>query len=197
MTHRIHINTASLTLLLPSRASSRCPYRPNGSLNPPPRLPAFPPIRPGICFIIFLLCSNCFTRRFTSETSTPVIWLLLCRLLPENRLYDLLPCLIILSTLAGVWAANKLQSVWGEDPSRVVIDEMVGTWIVLYVVPVGNLYLGLTGILFFRLFDIFKPLGIRLLEDVSGGWGVMLDDILAGIYGVLCMLLLQWITFCF
>lgn len=126
-----------------------------------------------------------------------IIWLLLCRLLPENRLYDLLPCLIILSTLAGVWSANKLQSVWGEDPSRVVIDEMVGTWIVLYVVPVGNLYLGLTGILLFRLFDIFKPLGIRLLENVSGGWGVMLDDILAGIYGVLCMLLLQWITFCF
>lgn len=125
------------------------------------------------------------------------IWFLLCQFLLENKLYHLLPCLILLFTLAGVWAANKLQPIWGEDPSRIVIDEIVGTWIVLYVVPAGNPYLALLGILLFRFFDILKPLGIRLMEKVSGGWGVMLDDILAGIYGVLCMLLLQWITFCF
>lgn len=125
-----------------------------------------------------------------------ILWYLLSRFLPENALYGVLPLLIILSTLGGVWAANRLQTIWGEDPSRVVIDEMVGTWIVLCIVPAGNLYFAFWGILLFRFFDIFKPLGIRKMEEIPGGWGVMLDDILAGIYGLLCMLLLQWLICC-
>lgn len=123
-----------------------------------------------------------------------ILWYLLCQL-PSGAFYCMLSVLTVLSTLAGVWAANRLQSIWGEDPSRVVIDEMVGTWIVLFAVPAGNLYYALWGILLFRFFDIFKPLGIRRMEEMPQGWGVILDDILAGIYGFLCMILLQWIVF--
>jgi len=90
--------------------------------------------------------------------------------------------LIVLTTLLGVWATRNLQAEWGEDPSRVGVDEIVGLWINLLFVPLTwqNIIIGF---FLFRFFDIVKPLGIRKLEDLKNGWGVMLDDVLAGIYG--------------
>ena len=58
---------------------------------------------------------------------------------------------------------------------------MVGVWIALLAAPSGNIWYAL-GLCPFRLFDIFKPLGIRRMESFPGGIGVMMDDILAGIY---------------
>jgi len=90
--------------------------------------------------------------------------------------------LIILTTLLGVWATQNLQKEWGEDPSKVVVDEVIGVWINLLFVPLTwqNIFLGF---ILFRFFDIAKPLGIRKMEAFENGWGVMLDDVLAGIYG--------------
>lgn len=90
--------------------------------------------------------------------------------------------IIILTTLLGVWATRNLQAEWGEDPSRVVVDEMIGVWINLLFVPLTwqNIFIGFV---LFRFFDIAKPLGIRKMEAYENGWGVMLDDVLAGIYG--------------
>ena len=90
--------------------------------------------------------------------------------------------LIILTTLVGVWATRNLQAEWGEDPSRVVIDEVIGVWINLLFVPLTWQNI-LIGFVLFRFFDIAKPLGIRKMEAFENGWGVMLDDVLAGVYG--------------
>ena len=90
--------------------------------------------------------------------------------------------IIILTTLAGVWATQHLQAEWGEDPSRVVVDEIIGVWINLLFVPLSWQNI-LIGFVLFRFFDIAKPLGIRKMEAFENGWGVMLDDVLAGIYG--------------
>ncbi len=87
----------------------------------------------------------------------------------------------------GVWAANRLSPYWGEDPSRVVIDEIVGTWVSLLVVPAGHLWYCIAAFVLFRFFDIVKPLGIRRMEAMHGGTGVMMDDVLAGIYGFLVL----------
>ncbi|MBV6485043.1 MAG: Phosphatidylglycerophosphatase A [Flavobacteriales bacterium] len=89
--------------------------------------------------------------------------------------------LIFLTTLIGIFSANKLTTEWGKDPSKVVIDEAVGMWITMLFVPFSFLNL-VIGITLFRLFDIFKPLGIRNLEKLNGGLGIMADDVLAGIY---------------
>jgi phosphatidylglycerophosphatase A len=62
-----------------------------------------------------------------------------------------------------------------------VIDEMVGMWIAVLGLPVSWQY-WLAAFLLFRFFDIFKPLGVRRLEKIEGGWGVMLDDVMAGVY---------------
>lgn len=92
----------------------------------------------------------------------------------------------ILCTFLGAYATDQLEAEWGKDPSKVVMDEAIGIWISILFIPV-NLYYLLAGLILFRIFDIWKPLGIRKLESIKGGWGVMLDDVLAGVYANLIL----------
>jgi phosphatidylglycerophosphatase A len=79
------------------------------------------------------------------------------------------------------------------DPGHVVIDEVAGQWIALLFSRVNLSHL-LAGFLLFRLFDIVKPWPARRLENLPGGWGIMLDDVAAGVYALLLMLALNhWI----
>lgn len=71
----------------------------------------------------------------------------------------------------------------GKDPSAVVIDEIVGMFLTYFTLPVTLTSL-LFGFAFFRLFDILKP--VPALERIDGGWGVMLDDLCAGIVAHFC-----------
>ena len=96
---------------------------------------------------------------------------------------------VLLFTAAGVWATDRLEPYWGEDPSRVVVDEMVGVWIALLAAPAGSIGYGVAAFALFRLLDIFKPLGIRRMESLPGGIGVMMDDILAGTYSFILIIL--------
>ena len=89
--------------------------------------------------------------------------------------------LIVLVTALGIWAGNKVEAAWGKDSYKVVIDEVAGMFITLLFIPMDWKWL-LTGFVLFRFFDIAKPLYIRRMEAFKGGWGVMLDDVLAGIY---------------
>ncbi len=106
----------------------------------------------------------------------------------------LLTGLIVLFALVGVKASDALIPEWGKDPKQVVVDEMVGVWIALLGMPLGNIYYLLAGFVLFRFFDIAKPLGIREVEKIGGGWGIMLDDVLAGVYA---NIVLQIINLCF
>jgi len=89
--------------------------------------------------------------------------------------------LVLIFTILGVIGANKLRYLWGKDPSKIVVDEMVGMWISLLWVG-SNWATIVAAFILFRFFDIVKPFGIRRSEQLSGGQGVMVDDILAGIY---------------
>ena len=122
-----------------------------------------------------------------------IIWTVLFYVIPFNLLLVVTSLLIVLFTAAGIWSADKLESEWGKDPSKVVVDEMVGVWIALLAVPVGNVWYILFAFLLFRFFDIFKPLGIRKMEQLEGGIGVMADDILAGIYSFLLLMGVRWL----
>jgi len=94
----------------------------------------------------------------------------------------------------GIPAATIVERESGRpDPGRVVIDEVAGQWIALIGSRVNLSHL-LAGFLFFRLFDIVKPWPARQLESLPAGWGIMLDDVAAGVYALLLMLALQhWI----
>lgn len=83
--------------------------------------------------------------------------------------------------MLGVMSADRVEEIWGKDHQRVVIDEVAGMCITLLFVPLKWQYT-LIGLVLFRFFDILKPFYIRKLEALPGGWGVMADDVLAGIY---------------
>lgn len=69
---------------------------------------------------------------------------------------------------------------------------MVGVWIALLAAPAGAWWYALGAFVLFRLFDIFKPLGIRRMENLPGGIGVMMDDILAGVYSFVILIVVRW-----
>jgi phosphatidylglycerophosphatase A len=90
--------------------------------------------------------------------------------------------LILLVFFVGVPAAENLAAHLGRrDPHPVVIDEVCGQWISLLFLPPTWGFLA-AGFFLFRVFDVIKPFPIRRLEDLPGGWGIMADDVLAGIY---------------
>jgi phosphatidylglycerophosphatase A len=99
--------------------------------------------------------------------------------------------IIVIITVVGAWTAGKMEAEWGEDSYRIVIDEVAGMSLTLFAVPVRWPYI-VIGLALFRFFDIAKPLYIRRMERIGGGWGVMLDDMLAGLYA---NLLLQIVVF--
>jgi len=92
----------------------------------------------------------------------------------------------------GVWACNVEEERLGKhDAGCLVIDEVVGFWITAFLVPYNWKWL-LVAFLVFRIFDIVKPYPVNLLDKkVKKGFGVMIDDVGAGLYGMLAMLLLQ------
>ena len=94
----------------------------------------------------------------------------------------------------GVWAAAGAERHFGGvDPGPVVIDEVVGMLITLFLVPV-SLTGAVMGLLLFRVFDIFKPFPAGRLERLHGGFGVMSDDAMAGIYANFVMRVLWWLA---
>lgn len=101
---------------------------------------------------------------------------------------------ILVFTILGVWSSTIAERYWGEDPSRVVIDEVVGMWITLLAVPhQAKWYTIVTAFVLFRFFDMVKPLGVRKMEKLKNGYGIMADDILAGVYGAIVILMLNYI----
>ncbi len=83
---------------------------------------------------------------------------------------------------AGVWSATVTERRYGRpDPGAIVIDEVAGMLITLLWIPVTWVGL-LAGFLAFRIFDIVKPFPARAAERLPAGWGVMADDVVAGLY---------------
>ena len=107
-----------------------------------------------------------------------------------NPLLSLIVTIAI--TLLGIWSSTVVSEIWGKDPSRVVIDEAAGMCITLLFLPVNLRYLA-AGLVLFRFFDIVKPFFIRRMEKLPGGWGIMLDDVLAGIYGNIVLQAILWL----
>ncbi|MFP4458350.1 MAG: phosphatidylglycerophosphatase A [Candidatus Zixiibacteriota bacterium] len=87
----------------------------------------------------------------------------------------------------GAIICQKGEDIWGHDSGKIVFDELVGMFITFVFVPV-NLFTLFGGFLLFRIFDIIKvPPGRTIDEKMPGGWGVLLDDVMAGIYANLVL----------
>ena len=95
--------------------------------------------------------------------------------------------------IAGVWAGDCLEKSLGKkDPGIVVIDEVVGIMIGLMGLPMGWPMV-ICGFFLFRALDMFKIYPINRLEAQPGGWGIMADDVMAGIYtNIIMHIALRW-----
>ena len=89
---------------------------------------------------------------------------------------------------AGVVAADT----GGKDPQFIVIDEVLGQWLTLAGALRFDLLTLALAFALFRIFDIWKPPPIRLIEQIPGGAGIVLDDMMAGAYGALVLFLVGW-----
>lgn len=97
--------------------------------------------------------------------------------------------LAALTLVPAVWASGVTAVSSGlKDPQFVVVDEVIGLWITLAGARQYNWVSYLAALALFRLFDIWKPPPVRQLEALPGGWGINLDDVMAGVYGALVLL---------
>ena len=117
-----------------------------------------------------------------------IIWFLLPAGYSQSNWQVLITVLIL---IIGTWSSCVIDPVWGKDSNKVVIDEIAGMAIALLFVPHQIVFVTISWISF-RFFDIVKPLGVRKLEALPTGWGVMADDLLAGLYALAVTQLLIW-----
>ncbi len=98
---------------------------------------------------------------------------------------------VVVAFLVGIQICGRTANDIGvHDHPGIVWDEMVGYWVTMIAAPEGWFWI-VTGFVLFRIFDIFKPWPIRAIDKgVSGGMGIMLDDLLAAVYAAICLQLI-------
>ena len=134
------------------------------------------------------------TVPFAPGTFGSLIGLPVCFLLSRlNLLQSVIYILVFILFAIGIASAAE-KILKQKDPGQIVIDEIAGLMVTFAGLPF-NLKTALAGFIIFRVFDILKPFPIRILERrVGGGTGVVLDDVLAGVYGNLILRLVIYIT---
>lgn len=105
----------------------------------------------------------------------------------ENPLI-LIPSIIIF-TFYGIYIGSKFEKIYGEDPAECTVDEVVGMWISLLFVP-KEISFSIAAFLIWRVLDIIKPFPARQMEKLHGGLGIMMDDVVAGIYALILVQLI-------
>ena len=126
-------------------------------------------------------------------TAGAALCLIILWFLPEVHYLVLISIALIIFVI-GLKSANTLVPEWGKDPGKINIDEVAGMIVALIGLP-KTAVVWFTAFLVFRFFDIVKPLPIRRLEYLPAGWGIMTDDIAAGIYANICCVLIFRILF--
>lgn len=117
---------------------------------------------------------------WASAVALVLFWLLL----PAPLIYG---GILLALTLLGVPACTEAERVAGEqDPGSVVLDEVAGMGVAMLWLPGDPVehrpYLALMAFILFRLFDIWKPWPVHRFQNLRGGWGIMADDLAAGVY---------------
>lgn len=94
---------------------------------------------------------------------------------------------LVLLFLAGIATSSHYSSeLKQKDPKKIVIDEACGQLLVLFNTP-GSWFSVLIGFFLFRFFDIIKPFPVKKVESISRGWGIMVDDVVAGVYAAIIL----------
>jgi phosphatidylglycerophosphatase A len=99
---------------------------------------------------------------------------------------------VLIFSLITLWVSPYLEEIWGEDPGKLVMDEWAGQSLVFLFIPLSgdlsaDILVLISAFILFRFFDILKPLGVRYLQKYPSGWGILLDDLLAGLYALISL----------
>ncbi|NOZ75288.1 MAG: phosphatidylglycerophosphatase A [FCB group bacterium] len=119
-----------------------------------------------------------------------IVWYLIRPYTPEMYILIITGLLFLLGIIVSEKTERLLEV---KDPGMIVIDEWVGQWIACWFLP-RAIFPALGAFIFFRLFDIWKPWPVRKFDRLSGGWGIMLDDVAAGFLALLCIQLILGIV---
>jgi phosphatidylglycerophosphatase A len=148
--------------------------------------PVKPNLRNPIHLLAFGLGSGCATKApgtFGTLAAIPFWWLFL-------QDVPLIPylCVLIAGFAFGVYLCEQTSKDLGvHDHGGIVWDEWIGLWITYIALPAGIEWI-IIGFALFRFFDILKPWPIKWLDEkVHGGFGIMIDDVLAGIFALICV----------
>lgn len=112
-------------------------------------------------------------------------------ILPFN--YIGLNVFVVIATSAlSLWVAPYFEARFSKDPGILVMDEWAGQSLSFLTImftgtPQNHILILLIGFALFRFFDILKPLGIKKVQNLPGGWGILVDDLLAGLYTLICL----------
>lgn len=146
--------------------------------------PTEPVVTPGPVpgFHIRLIGSALFTgyAPIASGTVGSALALLIYMIPGFESPYIMMTALSIVF-IGGTYVADRMEAYYGHDPAEVTIDEVVGMWFSLLLLP-KEPFIFITGFFLFRFFDIIKPYPARKFDRMTGGFGIMMDDVIAGLY---------------
>lgn len=153
--------------------------------------PVKPNLRNPVHLLAFGLGSGCAPKApgtFGTLAAIPFWWLLL-------QDVPLIPylCVLISGFAFGVYLCEQTSKDLGvHDHGGIVWDEWIGLWITFLALPAGIEWV-IIGFALFRFFDILKPWPIKWLDEkVHGGFGIMIDDVLAGVFALVCVQAMHW-----
>ena len=126
-----------------------------------------------------------------SGTVGSVVAILIYLIPGFEQIMVIIPVIMILLSY-GIYVGSKFETVYGKDPSQCTVDEFVGTWISLIALP-KILWIIVAAFLIWRILDIIKPPPARSLEKLKGGLGIMVDDVVSGIYTLIIMHLVVYL----
>jgi len=157
--------------------------------------------KPDIFSVIFSSCFYIGYIPFASGTFGSIFGILFFLINGFTDPVILIP-VILLSFIVGIYTSGVMMKRFGDDPSEVVVDEVIGMWITVLVFlildpSVASLNSGHYIILFmsFRFFDIFKIQPAKYFDELDTAFGVMMDDVFAGVYaGIVSFLLIMIIN---
>jgi phosphatidylglycerophosphatase A len=149
-------------------------------INPPNQNNEFTRVEPSMVTKVFASALGSGYSPIASGTVGSAVGLVFS-FIPGFESPGVIGPLIIIVFLLGIIAARKMERRYGHDPAEVTIDEVVGMWISIFLLP-KNILVFVSAFFLFRFFDIIKPFPARKFDTMYGGLGIMMDDVIAGIY---------------
>ena len=140
--------------------------------------------------IIDIIGSICYVGYFPFAPATVAsfVWLLAYLFVPGGGWLSR-PVALIIALPVAVYVSHQMERSHGRDSSRIVIDEFTGMQVTFFMLE-PSIVIGLVGFFCFRFFDIAKPFPVNRSQKLPGGVGVVVDDLLAGLYSRIALMIL-------